>query len=583
MRRTDAPAPAEAEALVHWASDQFLTQVRVQLPLARLAVVLLDHQQDTGRVVFSWKAPLSRGTTQLTPGLDPGSGAEPTGRAVGLGIRGTGWAVGALFIPGNDYRPVYRSSINVTLHGSVNPQGSQEILGAALLQAPPGDGYGPTEQRLARRLAEPLALALDNLRLQQKLQGRAEEADAFQLIAESAASSSDMDRVYRRFAAQVKRLVEYHHLGIYLTGAEAGQLRRIFHNGSLAHQPRTGLARTLAGEEWLSPAMQGEGHIVQDLVAAGPVAQAWPGEVARLGLRSALTVPVVCSGTVVGAVRLSHRRPGAYQPHHQELLQQAASLLGPSMAYWQLQERLTRQSALEGKIAHTYRAFVSSNDLETAFRGFANAVGEIFPVEWVTLSWDNGPGLHSHTMTAQAGGPEGHAQGPMPADCARLSVPLLLGEQVVGALTAGRRQPAFNTQEQTLLGRVAAHIAAAVQSHRHYRRARRQAYQIEQLQRSGLKADSSPQGQDSDQDLLVDAAHALRNPLTSIKGYSSSLLQSDLTWSPEVQQEFLKTIYQETDRLEQVVQDLLAPPQATDSSKQSKISNALPTEEPVVC
>ncbi|MSQ17230.1 MAG: hypothetical protein EXR54_06640 [Dehalococcoidia bacterium] len=205
MGRSGIPTTGEADSAVNWACDEFLTQVRVQLPLERLAVVSLDSQGDTSRVVFSWKASPGRRTTKARA-EDSGSGAESTGRAVGLGIRGPGWEVGALFIPDNDYLP----SISVTL------QGTQGLLEAALLQAPPGDGYGPTEQRQVRRLADPLALALDNLRLQQQLRHRTEEADAFQLIAESAASSSDIGHWYRRFIVQIKRLVEYHHLGVYL-------------------------------------------------------------------------------------------------------------------------------------------------------------------------------------------------------------------------------------------------------------------------------------------------------------------------------------------------------------------------------
>ncbi len=558
MGRPDGRGTAEADAAVYGACDLFLAQVRVQLPLARLAVVLLDPQQETGRVVFSWKAPPGRGHAQAAAGGEPGFGAGPAGRAMGLGVRGAGWAVGALFVTGNACRP----SISVTLQGSVNLQGIQEILGAALLSAPAGDGYGPTEQRQARRLAEPLALALDNLRLQQRLQRRAEEAGAFQRIAESAASSAGIDHLYRRFAVQVKRLVEYHHLGIYLIDADAGHLRRVYHGGSMAHQPSTGPVRTLAAERWLALATLGHGHIVDDLAAAGLPAQAWPEEVASAGLRSGLTVPVVCSGAVVCAVRLSHRRPRRYQPHDQLLLEQAATLLGPPMAYSQLQERLARQSALEDKILRAGRVLMSNTDLDEAFREFANAVGEIFPVEWVVLSWEGGAGAQSHSVTVRVGAPEGQATGPLPAELATMGAPLRLGEQPVGTLTVGRRQPAFATPEQTILDRVAAHIAAAVQSHRYYRRARSQAYQLVQLQRSQSPGDPSRPGEEPDPALLADAAHALRNPLTAIKGCSSSLLQSDLSWSPEVQQEFLKTIDRETDRLEQVVRDLLDQPPA---------------------
>jgi signal transduction histidine kinase len=148
----------------------------------------------------------------------------------------------------------------------------------------------------------------------------------------------------------------------------------------------------------------------------------------------------------------------------------------------------------------------------------------------------------------------------MPAGLATVCSPLRLGDYPVGALTAGRIKPPFTIQEQTLLDRMEVQIAAPVQSHRYYRLARSQAYQIEQLRRQLAPEAPLELDLEVNRDLLVDAAHALRNPLTAIKGFSSSLLQSDLTWSSEDQQEFLKTIDRETDRLEQVVRDLLAPP-----------------------
>ena len=56
---------------------------------------------------------------------------------------------------------------------------------------------------------------------------------------------------------------------------------------------------------------------------------------------------------------------------------------------------------------------------------------------------------------------------------------------------------------------------------------------------------------------VEDLAHALRTPLSSIKGYSNSLLQPDISWAPEVRQEFLETIYRESDKLNQVIDCLL--------------------------
>jgi signal transduction histidine kinase len=58
-------------------------------------------------------------------------------------------------------------------------------------------------------------------------------------------------------------------------------------------------------------------------------------------------------------------------------------------------------------------------------------------------------------------------------------------------------------------------------------------------------------------ELISTLAHEMRTPLTSIKGYSTALLLSEATFSPETQREFLKIINQECDSLETLIHDLL--------------------------
>jgi len=57
--------------------------------------------------------------------------------------------------------------------------------------------------------------------------------------------------------------------------------------------------------------------------------------------------------------------------------------------------------------------------------------------------------------------------------------------------------------------------------------------------------------------LLAAVGHELRTPLAAIKGYASTLLQKDVTWSPADQHHFLLTISSEADRLAQLVSNLL--------------------------
>lgn len=57
--------------------------------------------------------------------------------------------------------------------------------------------------------------------------------------------------------------------------------------------------------------------------------------------------------------------------------------------------------------------------------------------------------------------------------------------------------------------------------------------------------------------LLAAVSHDLRTPLASIKASVTSLLQDDISWSPEATHEFLDTIDSETDRLTTLVGNLL--------------------------
>jgi PAS domain S-box-containing protein len=52
-------------------------------------------------------------------------------------------------------------------------------------------------------------------------------------------------------------------------------------------------------------------------------------------------------------------------------------------------------------------------------------------------------------------------------------------------------------------------------------------------------------------------SHELRTPLSHIKGYASSLLQSDVSWDPETQRDFITSIERQADRLARLITDLL--------------------------
>lgn len=56
---------------------------------------------------------------------------------------------------------------------------------------------------------------------------------------------------------------------------------------------------------------------------------------------------------------------------------------------------------------------------------------------------------------------------------------------------------------------------------------------------------------------LAMVSHELRTPLSSIKGFVTTLLADDVTWDPESQRSFLKIVEQETDKLTDLVEQIL--------------------------
>ncbi|NMC34884.1 MAG: PAS domain-containing protein [Veillonellaceae bacterium] len=56
---------------------------------------------------------------------------------------------------------------------------------------------------------------------------------------------------------------------------------------------------------------------------------------------------------------------------------------------------------------------------------------------------------------------------------------------------------------------------------------------------------------------LAMISHELRTPLTSIKGFTTTLLAEDVIWEPEEQRDFVQTIQQEANRLQELIDHLL--------------------------
>ena len=125
-----------------------------------------------------------------------------------------------------------------------------------------------------------------------------------------------------------------------------------------------------------------------------------------------------------------------------------------------------------------------------------------------------------------------------------LGIPLKVATRTLGAIVFIRfGSPPFEPEAVRLAEFIAQQIALLVE-----RQNLQHAYEVLEQQ----NAESRLQ-----EDFISTITHELRTPLGFIKGYTTTLLRSDTNWDADTQQEFLRIIDQEADRLQDLIENLL--------------------------
>jgi signal transduction histidine kinase len=125
-----------------------------------------------------------------------------------------------------------------------------------------------------------------------------------------------------------------------------------------------------------------------------------------------------------------------------------------------------------------------------------------------------------------------------------LGLPLLSSKQPMGALILIRFGGPHFTEEETALAEFLA---------------QQMAFLVERMrwQRINDMVDAQSKAMKLQDDFIHNITHELRSPLGFIKGYTTTLLRSDAKWNKSAQQEFLRIIDQETDNLQELIENLL--------------------------
>jgi GAF domain-containing protein len=214
-----------------------------------------------------------------------------------------------------------RISLPLTARGSV--------IGTLALHSRRAGAFGPREQAILERLAHQIGPAIENARLHQAVQDYSAETALVAEISRIITSTLNINEIYDKFADEVKKLVDFDRMNIYVIDDADGAFT-IKHLAGLNEDERhSGYVASLEGTQTEQVMKTGQPSITYDYAVEARFRH--DHELLQMGLRSRICLPLTSRGSVIGTLALHSRRAGAYGPREQAILERLAHQIGPAI------------------------------------------------------------------------------------------------------------------------------------------------------------------------------------------------------------------------------------------------------------
>jgi two-component system NtrC family sensor kinase len=410
-------------------------------------------------------------------------------------------------IVANDYSSYPGASPRLVAHGVKSAtalpikSGGRTLAMITLTSREPGH-FNSNRMRLLAAIANGLGGLLENAGLREETRQQATKIEIIGEVARIVTSTLTIDQVYEQFAAEVKKLVPFDRVNINVIHPATGRFTIKYLSGQEVPGRHVGAVLPLAGTLTSQAATTGI-TVIRDDFAIGPPR---PGdqEYLQVGLRSSITVPLVSKGRRIGSLALRSKRPGAYGPRQQDILERLGVQIAPavenSLLYGELQASIQEKAVVD----EVGRIITSTLDIDQVYEQFATAMKKLVDFERATVNVIDrgnntyqvkylfGPGVssgskigavrplepgsctHYVAITNRTLNRADIAASPMFPDDADfvkaglrslIAVPLVSKEVIIGSLLLRGRGPgAYEPREQRILEGLAAQIAPAVEN-----------------------------------------------------------------------------------------------------------------------
>lgn len=195
----------------------------------------------------------------------------------------------------------------------------KQLFGGLIFYYRSRQNFNAEDIQLGAMLGEQAALAIENARLQQETERRAEESETLFAVQQAITSKLEMDEIMQLIADEARRLTGTDISAVYLLDRD--ELVISYVSGDVPHNIlgyRLSIDDSIAGQVIHNR----EAILVPDTLADARVDRAAADQVQA---RSLLIVPLISDQKPIGTITVANRTPGTFRPDVESLLTKLAT------------------------------------------------------------------------------------------------------------------------------------------------------------------------------------------------------------------------------------------------------------------